>query len=233
MIDAAKFSSMYTTFWGISTPTCEHFVRKINIGLCERILMPMEKSDSAGRALIAELGFSLFVESRWPSEMGQSIDVIRKKAEESARRRIAAIQDDDIVNLDLSEQQYGEAREIAERLNIFIGSDADISIPRPVFNGCGIVDSSEGDIITGDVLFEVKTVERGFRSADIRQLITYCALNDAKKKYNINRIGLFNPRSGLAFDLDVDSVAHEIAGRSAGDLFNSILQVLSEGGISR
>ncbi len=55
----------------------------------------------------------------------------------------------------------------------------------PRFEGCGWLDECEADFLTSNVLVEVKAGDRAFRSIDLRQVLIYCALNFASKKYDI------------------------------------------------
>jgi hypothetical protein len=104
---------------------------------------------------------------------------------------------------------------------------------RPIFKGCGYIGSSEGDVIAGPCLFEVKTVDRPLRSVDIRQLVTYCALNHASRQFELNSVGVFNPRRGVWFALSLDIVCREISGQSTQALLDSIVNSISSGDISR
>ncbi len=106
-------------------------------------------------------------------------------------------------------------------------------IVRPVFDGCGYIDASEGDVILGDVIYEVKTVERQFRGTDIRQVVTYAALNSLSKQYTVSNIGLFNPRSGMYFQENIDVLCWEISGKTGQELFSEIEKAISSGETSR
>jgi hypothetical protein len=102
-----------------------------------------------------------------------------------------------------------------------------------MFTGCGFVDASEGDAIYGQTLYEIKTVERPFRSHDIRQTIVYAALNLAAGQFAISNIGLFNPRRGLYCDVNLDRVCLEISGRPTQELLALVVQAISSGEMSR
>ena len=52
-----------------------------------------------------------------------------------------------------------------------------------------------------------KTVERAIRSSDIRQLITYAALNYASQQYAIDKIGIFNPDAVMACEVNQSTPA--------------------------
>lgn len=233
MIDAVRFSTSFTAFWNMSTPTCEHFVRKLNLGLYERFDTPMAVSDTKDRALVAEFGFFLFVAQRWPSTIISAVGDAETIAENAARKRIQALRGEEDIAGIVNFNQRAEASEIARRLSSFFNFKEKIAIPRPIFPGCGFIDHSEADVIFGSTLYEVKTVDRAFRSNDIRQLITYCALNALENKKNIKKIGVINPRRGVYFQLGLDFVSREISGKSMSALSEEIHQAISSGGISR
>jgi hypothetical protein len=88
----------------------------------------------------------------------------------------------------------------------------------PVFPGCGIIDECVGDVYFSNSLYEVKAGARLFRSIDVRQLLTYAALNKAAPRRSLTEIGLFNPRSGVAFTAPLEEICVEVAGLKADEL---------------
>jgi hypothetical protein len=233
LIDAVKFATAFTAFWNMATPTCEHFVRMLNLSLYEREDTEMTASSTTDRAYVAEYGFALFVERGWSSVEGSTKAAQELLAKEEARKRIEPLQGKGAISEKLTAEQDAEGKQIALRLGKFFKSKGAKTTPRPIFPGCGLIDHSEADVLSDLTLYEVKTVERGFRSNDIRQLITYCALNSLSGKHKIEKIGLFNPRKGISFELELDLVTREISGKTANDLFEDIHQAISSGGISR
>lgn len=232
MIDAAKFASTYTSFWNTATPTCEHLVRKINLNLYERQDDPLPQEDSQNRSLIAELGFSIFAHTKNPKSKGKTEGEIEAESFTDAATRIARIQGDDPKSYTLSDAEKAESKTLSKRLLAFFYGSGESHI-RPVFSGCGLIDRSEGDMIFRSCLFEIKTVERPFRSNDIRQLLTYSALNYLRPLSQIDKLGAYNPRRGIYFELPLDVVSYEVSGKSFPDLFEDIYQCISSGGISR
>lgn len=103
----------------------------------------------------------------------------------------------------------------------------------PRFPGCGFVDESQGDILVGNTLYEIKSAARTFRLVDFRQLLVYLALNISSQTYEISNIGLFNPRTGDYVEIAVQEFAQSISGKHATELFAEIVAFLSSGGISR
>lgn len=231
MIDASGFAAHHNAFWSDRTPTSEHFVRRLNLEHAERWAPPLRKPDSQIRAaFVAELAFVRFCYATQgvPKDMRQA-----KALTETRQRLIPLMHDPRSLDGPLSDDENLQVNAIEVRLGGFFGSRNLKLHTKPVFRGCGFVDSSEGDVISGTTLFEVKAVDRPFRSVDVRQLLTYCVLNYAAGQFDISAVGVFNPRRGLLFEMDIDRVCREMAGTSKLELFDSIVHVLSSGEISR
>lgn len=229
MIDASSFASYHNAFWSEHAPTSEHFVRRLNLEWTERWAPPLKKPEDHIRAdLVAELAFSEFCLRMW----GHASGVHDKALEETIRRLTPLVHDPSLLKQPISHVEKGESQEIFKNLYNYFSLRGDLII-RPIFNGCGYLDKSEGDIISKLCLFEVKTVNRAFRSTDIRQLVTYCALNHLSCQYEIQNIGIFNPRRGVYFELPVEMICYEISGRSSQELFDTIIHAISSGDISR
>lgn len=235
MIDAATFANLYNAFWKSVAPTCDLYVRRLNRGESERFDTPLSSSHSAARsALLAEAGFAHFaLRMKVPILIRAPANPLDEALEDS-RRRLRVYER---LGLDLDSPLTQDERrytlEISRRLEAFFTRRIGAIAPRPVFQGCGFVDVSEGDVMSGRVLFEVKSVDRGIRSADIYQLITYCSLAVASGGENINALGLVNPRRGIFVEMGIDEIAREIAGISAADLINQVITTISSGDISR
>ena len=238
MIDASTFANAYHSFWNSQTPMCEHFVRRVNLEGLRRFASPVvTREQSKRRALIAEYAFSLFVALRIGSGIFQpkkQRSELEQEAWRAARSRLAPYVSRG-VDLDgaFNEEERVEVEAIFSRLTGFFARSKAPLFLRPVFAGCGYVDASEGDAVLGGTIYEIKTVERPFRSSDVRQVITYAALNSKSHQYLVNKIGLLNPRSGKFCSFDFEFVCAEIAGTSAQELFMTIIDAISSGEISR
>jgi hypothetical protein len=68
---------------------------------------------------------------------------------------------------------------------------------------------------------------------DIKQLLTYAALNFASGGKPLTMLGLFNPRMGTSFKAGIDDICYETAGSSAVELLQEIVRTISGGGLSR
>jgi hypothetical protein len=99
--------------------------------------------------------------------------------------------------------------------------------------GCGIVNSCEGDVQVGESLYEVKAGDRGFRVSDIRQLLIYAALAYSSDNLSFTKIGLFNPRTGMAWTKSIDEVCIAISGTKANDVLPRVVEHMQTSSIYR
>lgn len=190
----------------------------------------MKKPDETIRpALVAELGFSMLCQI---ANDAKAVDHALAHGEAVARL-VPLVDDPASLEAPPSTVEEAEAIRIFECLRNYFASRKEKALSRPVFHGCGYVDSSEGDLLTGRSLFEVKTVDRPFRSIDVRQLVTYGALNHLSQQYRIDSFGVFNPRRGIFFELPVETVCYEISGQPSQELFEAVIHAISSGDISR
>ncbi|WP_157757139.1 hypothetical protein [Pannonibacter phragmitetus] len=231
MIDASSFAAHHNAFWSNFTPTSEYFVRRINLEHAERWSLPIHKPEDPIRsALVAELAFA---------QVSAKLDGIPEErvgevALEEAKKRLRPLFEDPISLVqEITQVEQDQISSLEKNLLSFFTRRNLPTVTRPLFAGCGYVDSSEGDIISGSCLFEIKAVNRPFRSIDIRQLITYCALNHLSGQFQLDAIGVFNPRRGLYFEASIEDVSHEISGQSGQELFDTIIHAISSGDISR
>ena len=123
MIDAATFANSYNAFWHANTPTCEHFVRRLNLDRLERFEPPMGKSGTANRTVIAEYAFSLFAE--WKQDViegskKRTKDAIEEAAWVATKTRLSPYVDQGLkLNRNFSEEEAREVNEISRRLASF------------------------------------------------------------------------------------------------------------------
>jgi hypothetical protein len=226
-----QFSRHNSSTWESLTPMMELYVRRMNLRLIERAFAPMEHETAPSRrGFINEIAFELFasfVNGHLPAN-------IEAECVSKARRSILHLERADDLS-DPNQTEMSDAREQLRRLTLFFQSAASGRLveAKPRFSGCGIISSCEGDIYVQGELFEIKAGDRNVRSVDIRQLLIYCALNYAGPRREIQRIGLFNPRVGTHFSIDLDQLCAEISGRPTKELLSEMIQVFSSGDISR
>lgn len=231
MIDASTFATRHNAFWSDQTPTSELFVRRLNLEHVQRWDLPMTTHvESSRAAYVAELAFSLFA-ARLIAPAEKEIRNIA--VAQTIKRLVPVIEDTTTLQVPLNGIEESIVTEYEQRLARFFGSRLQKIVARPNFEGCGYVDASEGDVICGNTLFEIKIVDRPFRGIDVRQLISYCALNHISKQYQIDLVGGFNPRRGVYFEMPIEKICFEISGKTRQALFDAIIHALSSGDLSR
>ena len=237
MISATEFGRSHTSTWKILAPTMDLFVKRMNAFGLERKFPPLQSTTVSHRvAFVNEIGFELF---RGAAEAGftrspRQVDFDASvKAARTLISRMRGVVQEDVA--DPTEEELDDSANQANRLERFFravssGNSIEVS---PVFAGCGIIDECVGDVYFSNTLYEVKAGARLFRSIDVRQLLTYAALNKAATGRSLTEIGLFNPRSGVAFTAPLEEICVEVAGLKADELLGEIIRVISSGDTSR
>jgi hypothetical protein len=237
VISETRFCSSYSSFWRVTTPNSESVIKRLNLAV-QRHTLPVKSTSVRERhAFLNEIAFHIFAAVGDGHGLTDEQRIRhRQSAIEEARRRISSFErsSDDQLR-DPSDDELREVAQIRRSLVEFVSlvnGNQDPIIVAPSFRGCGIVDSCEGDLLLGNLLVEVKSGDRLFRSVDVRQLLTYCALNTLGKKFDIARVGCVNPRRGIFFIADNDTLSLQLASKSSTDLFGEIVYFLSSVGIS-
>lgn len=97
----------------------------------------------------------------------------------------------------------------------------------PLIGGCGFLGACEADIVSGDTLFEIKTVNRNFSSKDIRQVIIYLALKSLSGDSIWNRVVLFNPRRSFYANFEPkEFLTYVSAGKGVSQVFRELEALL-------
>jgi len=232
MISERKLVASHTSFWRNLMPMSESFVRRMNVTLV-RISDPRIRKFKGNRnALISELSFRLFSYS-----VNENISLEKLREQKETVTSIATEAHSYISRLEGADENANPFENVEIEESFFWGKSLfDFTrfihpqkkiIASPVFDGCGIIDSCIGDLLIDGTLYEIKNVERHFRISDIRQVLTYCALNFASKKSHINSIGLINVKSGQYYKTDLNSFALNVSGISANELLENIVQYVT------
>ena len=95
----------------------------------------------------------------------------------------------------------------------------------PCIPGANAVTRCEADLSIGETLVEIKTVNRTFRSRDLRQLLVYLAL-DWIRGPKWKKGCLLNPKLGKWADFEVDQLVRRLSGRSASDTFRDLIHAV-------
>jgi hypothetical protein len=229
MISERKFAHSYTSFWNQLLPRLDSYLRLVNCAY-ERYdnEIPFQISGHRDRrGIVNELGFRLFAES---TICGPLADEKIKILSESVRHYVERLSKatDDVAKEEVNEQEIKESMLIAGSLSRYFQTTPSSELVfSPDFPGCGIIDSVKADILHGTELFEVKAGDRSFRVTDIRQVLVYCCLDFASKKYGVKSVVLLNPRRGTYFRTTVNDMVKECAGTTTVDLFGSVIEFVS------
>jgi hypothetical protein len=235
MTSETRFATSFTSVWREVTPLSDGYWSIENL-LAKRMSPPIRnRAPKELRGLVNELAFIAFCDLvRHHSRTGRenvSSAVIRSIPEAVAYiNRVSGTAP--VLLSAVDPVCIREASHISLRLLRFFPTGARVTV-RPTFVGCGIVAQCEGDVLVGDCLYEVKAGDRGFRVSDLRQLLVYAALAYASDQLSFHRIGLFNPRTGLAWTRTLDEVCRAVSGLLANDVLPRIVQYLTPTSASR
>jgi hypothetical protein len=216
MISVRRFS-LQGSVWRQITPMMEQAVRWINEHE-EPLGRPVPLSIQGSRsALVAEVAFRRVA-------VGAPIAHQDEDAERAAAALIALLPRGQFGDEVLSDAERLEASLIQNNLIQYTGVLID---PEYLFAvpGCGVVNHAIGDIYCRNILTEVKTVARPFRSQDLRQLLTYAAMMRASGK-NVESLSLYNPRRARVFSDSIDDVAHNVCGKPAVELLEELVDAM-------
>ncbi|MCC6667110.1 MAG: hypothetical protein IT375_25400 [Polyangiaceae bacterium] len=231
MISEKVFTLSHSAFWRELLPMAESYVRECNVESARFAPHLDSALPPADRGLVNEVGFRLFaagVRLREPAD-GLERAVIDDCMVAGLRHISAMRQLQRHPPQPLKPAGLDEAVAIARRLEDFFAAPG-LGVPTlfPELPGCGWVDRCYADALAGSTLFEIKAGDRGFRSADVRQLLCYCALNFAAKRYQISHVCLVNPRTGRYVGESLDAMSKHLAGRSATELLAQIVHYVSD-----
>lgn len=232
MISERRLVSSHSAFWRNAMPMADAFVRQMNRTLT-RVVPPCKSSFKGIRnSLISELSFRFYScicnEKISISDLLNNVDLIGSIASDVCKY-ISRLERSEVAVPEMNAEEINEAVALAINLknSMTYSNPGKNILTRPHFIGCGIVDDCEGDILVGTTLYELKNVERDFRLTDIRQLLTYCALNLASRQRDIDTVGLVNARSGLTYKMNVNKLSYLVAGVSADELFGDVIRYIT------
>ena len=76
-------------------------------------------------------------------------------------------------------------------------------------------------------MYEIKTVNRNFKSSDLKQLFIYLALRQVSEEENWKYAGLYNPRKGTYCKFNVKSLIYNLTGgQTPNETFDNLLNGL-------
>lgn len=235
MISEHQFATHYSSAWHAITPLADGFWTVENL-LVDRISPPLTPKAAKGmRAVINETAFRAFCSLHGKPKPVSRDDVLFAVDSQLAESilyvgRFSSAPP--LIAKDVDEDCRKEAGTLVlSLLHYFPGTET--TTLRPRFNGCGLISECEGDLIEGSCLYEVKAGDRAFRVADLRQLLTYTALAYAKGTLSFQDIGIFNPRTGVAWRKSLEEVSHSLSGLRLSDTLTALVEQFSGASASR
>jgi hypothetical protein len=235
VISEHQFATHYSSAWHLVAPFSEGFWAFEN-KLVDRIDVPLQSLAPKGmRAIINEAAFRTFCDLHPRKDTLDKIDLIRgaRTNFQAAISYVARFSNAPPVDIsDIDPPCEEEAAALIVRLLSYFRDHTTTTI-RPGFAGCGLLSACEGDLIEGDCLYEVKAGDRAFRILDLRQLLTYSALAYASGALSFTKIGLFNPRTGVAWKRSLEEVCHSISGLRPNDTLSALIEQFSVASASR
>lgn len=239
MISEKEFANGFSGFWAECLPLLNPQVAAefnlMGTPLAEGrrdLVKPLTSSgDSSNNDVIAETAFGLYAaaikEGKDVLTVAQDQELI-KTIGDSAIERILGLRGYWMTKRHFISTPTDAAIELAKRVEDFFASRQDERpiVIQPRFKGCGVLDSCYGDILAGTKLYESKMVDRNMRSADLRQVLIYCALNYRSQQYHIESVAILNARRAIVYEFSVDYLARRASGKTAPELFHHMTDFL-------
>jgi len=245
MISERDFAKSFQSFWAELLPLLTpNFTHIINESYKERLvdddgqyISPISvSSEMRHSALVAEFAFFLAKAAHLNNMKISKIIKYPQKIKEvelTTIQRLSRVEASFTIadkNLSLNQDELAEGIKLAKNYEIFLlifdeSSEVEFS---PKISGSGFLSNCEGDISIGSTLFEVKTVNRNLAGKDIRQLITYLALQASTSKRRWNKAGFLNPRKTVYHIFDIDDLIYQISGgKAATEIFGEIIDFVT------
>lgn len=221
MISERLFCRSYPSFWRDLLPFSEVLIRDVNR---KWGIPPADKEEPVAltRAIANEGSVRLFRRMAGRGGAMDPQDVSDAIAEAASWLGAADYQ--------LTKDEVAEVGDMAAHLHDKYRVQALVFGPR--FRGCGLLHECEGDLIADTTLVEVKSGHRAFRSPDLRQLLTYAALNSLTRTHDIDSVELCNARLRRDVRFDLEALCVMISGESSVDIFGRIADFLVGGIVS-
>lgn len=233
MISERDISEKFSAVWKQNLPLMtSRFMRVFNAGqIMEINTTPIPTVVDIRYDIVAETSFNL---SHLATEENKTIDEVLadsvrlKQVISNTAKSIwksGNYTDDD---LKLTPQEIDEIRKISNNTIEFIKIlKVDKFNFKPKLTGYSFIPDLTADISIDDTLFEIKTVNRNFKSSDIKQLFIYLALRQVSEEDNWKYAGLYNPRKGTYCKFNVKSIIHNLTGgNTPNETFENLLNGL-------
>lgn len=231
MISEATFSKKFTSFWNEILPNSKNYVRLINGGLLVPVYEPFDEADRKNNtALTNVLSFNIL---RLVFNKSLKIDEVAKadfynsatfeNLVSTGVEYLSRFNYGSKCTLPLNHKEKNNIYQLYRAMYSRYASSSKNIVVDPVFDGCGFINQSCGDLMVDDILVEIKSGERRFSVTDLRQVLVYLVLNHySKSPKHISKIELFNPRMGISYTEDVETFSKNLSALCSQELFAEI-----------
>lgn len=229
MITAERFSQTSGSYWSAVLPNLAKFVAISNQATRQYADSITLTSEPSRRPLITETAFVAW-------KTGDASD-----AEELARERLRAVWNQIPMARPLDRSEERDVERLARQLSM-LQEIPELSefVIEPAIAGCGFISGGTPDFVAtlvagdrqGQVLGEIKMVERLFRSVDYRQMVCYLCIHFSAHRDLLEFLWLVNPIKGAVVHIDVDSFFMLVRGQPASEAVSELLYEWSAPGVS-
>jgi hypothetical protein len=224
-----KFSAIWKQNFPLMTP---NFIRVFNEAQIKQINKnPVPNSENIRYDLVAEISFNLSeiatVEDKTVDKVIKDTKRFKTIVSETAKS-IWTSGNYKKEDLKLEKPELEEIQKICENTLEFIQLTKKKQVEfKPRLKGYGFIPDLTADISIDDTLYEIKTVNRNFKSSDLKQLFIYLALRQVSEGVNWKYAGLYNPRKGTYSKFNVKSLIYNLSGgQTPNETFENLLNGL-------
>ncbi len=180
--------------------------------------------------LVAEMAFGLYCTSiSKNTEVDALSEADCETAFRQASQRIAILRRLAKASLlEITPAHREDAYAIARRLRRYLTGPVSSIVIQPLLPGVGMINSCYADLMGSEELIEIKMGASPFRTVDLRQLLTYCALAHASSAYAVRSCALVNPRTGLTWRFPLSDLIAQISDLSTPEFFEAFLAFIDD-----
>jgi len=233
MISERTIAEKFTSIWKMNFPLLNsNFMRIFNEGQVHSFgHSTIDVGNNVRYDLISECAFNIVAKSYNNTKIEELILDSTKltKIVEYTANSIWSSGNYNASDLTLNKEEVEQVVSLSNNFLEFISSHGEANVHfRPSLKGFGFISDLEGDISINDILYEIKTVKRKFKTSDLKQLIIYLALQQVDDNTkNWNYAGLYNPRTGAYSKFNVSSFVSNITGgKTPNEAFSDFLNSL-------
>lgn len=226
MISERAFAKSFSSFWQELVPLLTPRFMGIFNEAYEKPLayenglgiqaVPMEPTIRAD--IVAEFAFwgarFLWERGLSPGNLLEDSELVREASQQAFEvvEKYEGKKPEVVIPLSLTELQQGLALMRNYEALYRAGAPMGTIAFGPRFQGCGFLNAAEGDVGINRTLIEIKTTTRKVSGKDLKQLITYLALDAGAGLDRWSRVAVFNPRRGTLHLADVDALLLRMSG---------------------